>query len=238
MIGRLKRFWRQPPTRRWQRLSFLWSGWVTRFWHGPRLCSLGRRSIIQTPLFWTPEYIEVGTDVLVWPGCRFEGIALDPASAGTSPRIVLGDNVVLQQYCHITAAGQLSIGAGTLMSFNVSIQDTDHRYDDIACSVTHQPLTYAQTTIGENCFIGARASIQAGTRLGRHCIVGANAVVRGSYPDYCVLVGAPARIVKRYDLETATWRRTAPDGSFLKLTLTTAEDPFSTYHLHDSSQVS
>ncbi len=100
------------------------------------------------------------------------------------------------------------------MSFNVSIQDTDHCYHDVNRSVSHQPLTFAPTTIGENCFIGARASIQAGTRLGRHCIVGTNAVVRGTFPDYCVLVGAPARVIKRYHAVSGTWRRTAPDGSF------------------------
>lgn len=214
MIDRLTRFWHLPPTRRWQRLKFAWAALVTRCWYGLSLRALGRGSIIQPPLFWTPEYIEVGNDVLVWPGCRFEGIDLDTASAGTTPRIVLGDGVVMQQYCHITAAGQLNIGAGTLMSFNVSIQDTDHGYHDVNRSVTHQPLTFAQTTVGENCFIGARASIQAGTRLGRHCIVGTNAVVRGTFPDYCVLVGAPARVIKRYDPVSGTWRRTAPDGSF------------------------
>lgn len=215
MIGRLMRFWRQPPTRRWQRLSFLWAGWVTRFWYGPRLLSLGRRSIIQPPLFWTPEYIEVGNDVLVWPGCRFEGIDLDKATAGISPRIILGDGVSFQQHCHLTAARHVEIGAGTSVLFGVMITDTDHRYDRTDQPPAMQPLDVRPTVIGDNCFIGARASIQAGSRLGRHCIVGTNAVVRGDFPDFCVLVGAPARIVKRFDTASGEWRRTAPDGSFL-----------------------
>lgn len=215
MISLLKRFWRQPPSRRLQRLNFAWASLVTRCWHGPRLRALGRGSIIRAPLFWTPEYIEVGRDVLVWPGCRIEGIPPAGSGCDQSPLVELGDGVAMQQSCHITAAGRLTIGAGTLMSFNVSIQDTDHSYDDVTRSVSNQPLTYAATTVGENCFIGARASIQAGTRLGRHCIVGTNAVVRGTFPDYCVLVGAPARVVKRYDTVSGTWCRTAPDGSFL-----------------------
>lgn len=215
MIDRLMSFWRQPPTRRWQRLSFLWAGWVTRFWHGPRLRSLGRGTIIQAPLFWTPEYLEVGNDVLVWPGCRFEGIDLDTTTAGTAPRIVLGDGVSFQQHCHLTAARRVEIGARTAVLFGVMITDTDHRYDRIDQPPSLQPLEVRPTVIGEDCFIGARASIQAGTQLGRHCIVGTNAVVRGNFPDYCVLVGAPARIVKRYDAASGEWRRTSPDGSFL-----------------------
>lgn len=215
MIGRLMRFWRQPPSRRWQRLSFAWASLVTRCWHGPRLRALGRGSIIRSPMFWTPEYIEVGHDVLVWPGCRFEGIDQDEALAGSAPRIVLGDGVSFQQHCHLTAARHVEIGARTSVLFGVMITDTDHRYDAIGQPPASQPLDIRPTVIGEDCFIGARASIQAGTRLGRHCIVGTNAVVRGSFPDYCVLVGAPARIVKRYDDASGEWRRTAPDGSFL-----------------------
>ena len=67
------------------------------------------------------------------------------------------------------------------------------------------------TRIGENCFIGFGACIQAGTILGKQCIVGANAVVRGSFPDYSVVVGAPARIVKQYDPITKRWEKVKND---------------------------
>ena len=57
--------------------------------------------------------------------------------------------------------------------------------------------------------------IQAGTILGKQCIVGANSVVRGTFPDYCVIVGAPARIVKRYDEPSKQWRKTDSKGKFI-----------------------
>ena len=50
-------------------------------------------------------------------------------------------------------------------------------------------------------------AIQAGTILGKHCIVGTNSVVRGIYPDFCVLVGSPASIVKRYNIKTKKWEK-------------------------------
>lgn len=207
MIERLIRFWRQPASRRRQRLGFTWTALVTHYWYGPRLRALGRRSIIGKPLFWTPEYMEVGDGVLIWPGCRFEGISLGNAFNDQDPQVVIGDGVVMQQSCHITAAGRLVIGAGTLISFNVSIQDTDHRYDDLTISVSHQPLTFAQTTIGENCFLGAGARVLAGTRLGKHCVVGANAVVRGEFPEFSVIAGNPGRVVKRYDATECRWTK-------------------------------
>lgn len=64
-----------------------------------------------------------------------------------------------------------------------------------------------RTEIGENCFIGFGAAIQAGTVLGKQCIVGTNAVVRGEFPDYSVIVGAPAKVVKQYNKETGEWER-------------------------------
>lgn len=54
-----------------------------------------------------------------------------------------------------------------------------------------------------------------GTILGEQCIVGANAVVRGIFPDYCVIVGVPAKIIKRYNPSTKSWQKTNSKGIFV-----------------------
>ena len=48
----------------------------------------------------------------------------------------------------------------------------------------------------------------AGVKVGEHCVIGANSVVTKDIPDYCVAVGMPARIIKRYNFKTNTWERT------------------------------
>ena len=68
-------------------------------------------------------------------------------------------------------------------------------------------MLYSHTAIGENCFIGYGAVIMPGTVLGRQCIVGANSVVKGVYPDYCVIAGVPARIIRRYNFQTEEWEK-------------------------------
>jgi acetyltransferase-like isoleucine patch superfamily enzyme len=40
-----------------------------------------------------------------------------------------------------------------------------------------------------------------GADIGRHVVVAAGAVVTGTIPDYCVIAGAPARIIRRHDDE-------------------------------------
>lgn len=64
-----------------------------------------------------------------------------------------------------------------------------------------------ETKIGDGCFIGYGAAIQSGTKLGKHCVVGTNSVVRGEFPDYSVIVGSPARVVKQYNIRTGIWDR-------------------------------
>ena len=45
-------------------------------------------------------------------------------------------------------------------------------------------------------------------KIGKHCIIGANSVVNYDIPDYCVAVGAPAKVIKRYDRDANVWIKT------------------------------
>ena len=180
---------------------------TTRLFYGFFLKNIGSKSFIKKPMFLTSRYISVGRDVTIFNDARIEGIYRH-FEQKFSPNIVIEDGVSIQQRVHITAADTLIIGKNTMISFDVSIQDTDHEYQGIQKTIASQPLKVQKTYIGENCFIGSGAKIQAGTILGKHCVIGTNAVVRGVFPDYSVIVGIPAKIIKRYNSVTKTWERT------------------------------
>lgn len=204
-----------PTSRRIQWLAFKRDRLITRIIYNRRLLACGKATIVERPLFWTPEYIELGEGVLIWRGCRIEAIN---SYAGNCfhPRISFGDRTSFQQNCHITAAGELSIGNDCTFSVGVLVTDIDHEYEAEGKNVLAQPLIVRTTRIGKNCFIGAGAVIQAGTQLGDQCIVGANAVVRGNFPDYSVIAGVPARIIKRRNPATGEWQKTNTEGNFSK----------------------
>lgn len=166
----------------------------------------GRRNIVRRPLSATWEHICLGDDCRIGSGCRIEGVA-GHGGRRYAPVIRFGDRVSLEQRCTIVAAATLDIGRDTTVSYDVMITDVDHEYEALGVHVLRQPIRVRATSIGENCFIGAGAKILAGTRLGRQCVVGANAVVRGDFPDYSVLIGNPARLVRHYDIEQGRWRR-------------------------------
>ena len=144
--------------------------------------------------------IAIGNRVRIFPGVRMEAIG--------EGKIIIGNNTAIEQNVHITSSGGvLSIGDNVTILANTFITNLDHEYTDISKSILEQGIIEKETVVGDGCFIGYGAAIQAGTKLGKHCVVGASAVVRGEYPDYCVIVGNPARMVKKYNLETKSWEK-------------------------------
>lgn len=188
---------------------------IKLFWAIRALCykplfkRFGLFSYIGKPIFLKGiNKISIGKRVRIFPGARIE-------VTDKNGSITIEDNISIGQNLHATSGGKLLIQSGTIFAENIMITSIDHEYTQIDIPIVVQPHLIKDTIIGRNCFIGFGVVIQAGTILGKQCIVGANSVVRGTFPDYCVLVGAPARIVKRYNHETMKWERTDKKGNFL-----------------------
>lgn len=61
---------------------------------------------------------------------------------------------------------------------------------------------YKKTSIGKQCFIGARAIILPGVSIGDHVIVGAGSVVTKDVPSHCIVAGNPAKVIKEHIMTT------------------------------------
>lgn len=172
------------------------------------------KTIIYRPTCFTGKNIRLGKGVFLYKFCRIQAITRY-LNVDFNPLISLGDNVSIQQNCHITCAERIFIGSNTSIAANVTITDIDHPYTDIKVAPERQPIKVKPVAIGEDCKIYNNAVILYGVKIGKHCVIGANTVVNRDIPDYCVAVGIPARIVKRYNFETKSWERTTPDGEFI-----------------------
>lgn len=169
---------------------------------------MGYLSYLGKPIFLHgTKKTTIGNKVRIYPHSRIE-------THGDTGHITIEDNCSIGQNFHIISSGGITIEKNTLISFDVMITDTDHDYHEINIPVPEQNLIIKKTHIGSNCFIGSSAKIQAGTILGKQCVVGANAVVRGTFPDYSVIVGIPAKIVKRYNESSGKWEKTNAKGEF------------------------
>lgn len=124
-----------------------------------------------------------------------------------TPSIIIGDNVRIGNYACITAIDKVKIEDGCLFSEYVYISDHAHGIDaSQGISPKNQDLySKGSVRIGKNTFLGYRVSVLPGVTLGKHCVVGAHSVVTKSFPDYSMIAGIPAKLIKKYSLEQKKW---------------------------------
>ncbi|MBE7325719.1 acyltransferase [Nocardioides sp. Y6] len=118
-------------------------------------------------------------------------------SAAPERGLVIGERCVIGARATITAHESIVIGDDVWFGQDVYVSDANHGYQDPHTPVGLQFGRHDPVEIGDGSWIGRGAVILPGARIGRNVVVGASSVVRGEVPDHSVVVGAPARVVRR-----------------------------------------
>jgi len=127
-----------------------------------------------------------------------------------TPQLIIGDNVHFGRMNRIGCDNKIVIEHDVLFAPHVHVSDRDHCFEDIETPIWRQPIsTKGSVTIGAHTWLGFGAQVMSGVTIGKHCVIAAGAVVVKDVPDYCVVGGNPARILKRYNLETGQWEKVA-----------------------------
>lgn len=118
----------------------------------------------------------------------------------THPDTQLGPYVYLGHY---SVLGRCRIGRDVLVGSFVSIMNgsRQHGIERLDLPVREQPGEWPLITIGEDSWIGDHAVIMAD--VGKHCVVAAGSVVTKSVPDYAIVAGCPAKILRYRNEPTA-----------------------------------
>ena len=112
-----------------------------------------------------------------------------------STRVEIGDNSGIGFKAKIT--GPCTIGNNVIMGPEIYVFTKNHKIDDISIPIKYQGDTEDKRVyIGDDCWIGCRAIIMPGIKIGKGVVVGAGAVVTKDIPDYAIVGGVPARILK------------------------------------------
>lgn len=150
--------------------------------------------------------IVVGNDVIIRKNST---IAAQTQYFGQklSSAIIIEDGVDLGEDTFITASNRIVIGRNSLFGRMVTVTDNSHgttTMDDLSKAPhMRNVVSKGEVVIGENVWIGDKATILPGVHIGEGAVVGANAVVTKDVPPFCVVGGIPAKIlhcVKENDL--------------------------------------
>lgn len=172
--------------------------------HPSAYARFGERSVIGVPCRVThPECIEIGDGVVI---NEHAWLSVVPVVDGITPRLVIGDGTLIDRLVHIACVGEVVIGRDVLFAERVFVADTYHGYEEVGTPILHQPTAHPRpVSIGDGAHVGIGACILAGVTIGEGALVGAGAVVTDDVPAHSVVVGNPARVVRRYSPTTGTW---------------------------------
>lgn len=173
-------------------------------------------SLILTKLFFRParlirrpvyirgsKGLKYGEGLTTGYRCRIEIFGDD------KKKLVIGKNCKMGDNVHIVASDSVKIGDDCLFASNIFISDTDHgsKNDSPLTPPDNRELISNPVEVGNCVWIGEGVAVLPGAKIGDGCIIGAHSVVKGEIPSYTVVVGAPAKVVKKYNFDKKMWEK-------------------------------
>ena len=166
-----------------------------------RFGSFGPGSLLGFPvatLYGEPS-IHIGSGTLIASWVTLAA-GYGPGQADVPERaLVIGDRCLVNVRCGLVAHESIEIGDDVWFGQGVYITDANHGFDDLDVPIGRQLGEHRPVTVGRGSWLGNGAVILPGARIGRQCVVAAGSVVRGEVPDFSVVAGVPARVIRRLD---------------------------------------
>jgi acetyltransferase-like isoleucine patch superfamily enzyme len=135
-----------------------------------------------------------GSRLLIGDGCSLAALKIE-ARDGVFIEIGNGVSFVWRTLLALAEPSHLRIGAGSLFADETTILASD--YHSLVDKHTGRRInSAANVEIGEQVWLGLRATVLKGVRIGNHAVIGFGAVVTSDIPPNCVAAGNPARIIR------------------------------------------
>ena len=148
--------------------------------------------------------LEYGVGFTTGYRCRFD---IDSKVKGV--KLSFGKNCKIGDNVHFVASEKVTLGDNCLLASNIFISDTEHgdMNDSPLIAPDDRKLCFKPVSIGNRVWLGEGVAVLSGSEIGDGCIIGAHSVVKGKIEPYCMAVGAPARVIKKYNFEKRVWEK-------------------------------
>ena len=108
--------------------------------------------------------------------------------------VVIGDYTRIGLHC--TVIGPVTSGNHVNLAQGITVSALNHNFEDTRLRIDEQGVNTSEIIIDDDVWIGANAVITAGVHIGRHSVVAAGAVVTKDVPEYSVVGGVPAKVIR------------------------------------------
>lgn len=170
-----------------------------------RLAQFGIGSRIDYPsIISNHDQIKIGDNVVLLSNSRIQTF---PEKVRDKDILIeIGDHTMAGFRFTILAGANVKIGKNVIIASDVTITSENHGINpENSIPYMDQELTCAPIEIGDNVWIGDKVTILPGVKIGNGSVIGANSVVTKDVQEYTVVVGAPAKAIKRYDFNKHMW---------------------------------
>ena len=116
---------------------------------------------------------------------------LTPFICDFGNRVTFGKNVFINHSAILSASGGIEFEDGVMSAPGLRIASINHDMND-----RHVTYTYGKVTVKKNAWLGMNVTICPGVTIGQYAVVAAGAVVTKDVPDYAVVGGVPAKVIK------------------------------------------
>ena len=121
-------------------------------------------------------------------------------------RVVIGNNSHIGRDNFFTIGARLEIGPYFMSSIGCSLISAGHNFDDpLIPHLVSGETVNDSIYIGSSVFMGAYSKVLGNVTIGYGVIIGANSFVLDDVPPLSMVVGNPARIIKRYSFKQKKW---------------------------------
>jgi acetyltransferase-like isoleucine patch superfamily enzyme len=111
--------------------------------------------------------------------------------------ISIGKNTFIGPSCIIYGHGNVEIGDDCLIAMGCRIVSSNHSIPGRDKKIIEMDDTRKRVKIGNDVWLGADVIVLAGVEIGSGCVIGAGSVITKSVDPYSIVVGNPARVIKK-----------------------------------------
>lgn len=110
--------------------------------------------------------------------------------------LVVGNNSNIGAHAYVGCSGKITIGNNVMISPRVSLYAENHIFKEANIPMKLQGVDVGEIVIGDDCWIASNSIILSNVKIGKGVVVAAGSVVNKDIPDFAIVGGVPAKIIK------------------------------------------